>query len=51
MVRNGEITSGKTTVDRDSDLIVEKTLIVTYVMVPRGNIGEIKGTINFKTQL
>ena len=51
MKTNGEITYGKTTVDRDSDLIVEKTLIVTYVMVPRGNIGEIKGTINFKTQV
>ena len=51
MVRNGEITYGKTTVDPDSDLIVEKTLIVSYVIVPRGNIGEIKGTINFKTQV
>ncbi|WP_187477844.1 DUF2586 family protein [Amniculibacterium sp. G2-70] len=51
MMRNGEITYGKTTVDPESDLIVEKKLIVSYVIVPRGNIGEIKGTINFKTQI
>lgn len=51
MVRNGEISYGKTTVDPQSDLIVEKELIVSFVIVPRGNIGEIKGTINFKTQV
>ncbi|ROI02876.1 hypothetical protein EGH90_12335 [Kaistella haifensis] len=51
MVRNGEITYGKTSVDANSDLIVAKELIVSYVIVPRGNIGEIKGTINFKTQV
>lgn len=51
MVRNGEITYGKTFVDGDSDLIVAKELKVSYVIVPRGNIGEIKGTINFKTQV
>lgn len=51
MKRNGEITFGKTTVDPSSDLIIEKNLVITYVMVPRGNIGEIKGTINFKTQV
>ena len=51
MKRNGEITYGKTTVDPSSDLIIEKNLVITYVMVPRGNIGEIKGTINFKTQV
>ena len=51
MVANSEITYGKTTVDPESDLIIEKTLVVSFVMVPRGNIGEIKGTINFKTQV
>lgn len=51
MYRNGEITYGKATVDPESDLIVEKTLKVSYVIIPRGNIGEIRGTINFKTQV
>lgn len=51
MIRNGEISYGKTTVDPQSDLIVEKELLVSYVIIPRGNIGEIKGTINFKTQV
>lgn len=51
MVQNGEITYGKTAVDPDSDLIVAKELKVGYVIVPRGNIGEIKGTINFKIQV
>jgi len=51
MYRNGEITYGKTEVDPESDLIIKKQLIVNYVIVPRGNIGEIKGTINFKTQV
>lgn len=51
MVRNGEITYGKTTVEPESDLIIEKKLVLGYVIVPRGNIGEIKGTINFKIQV
>ncbi|MEI7487053.1 MAG: DUF2586 family protein [Chryseobacterium sp.] len=51
MVRNGEITYGKTTVDPESDLIIEKDLKVSYVIVPRGNIGQITGTINLKTQI
>ncbi len=51
MVRRGEITYGKTTIDKDSDLIVDKILNVGYKIVPRGNIGEINGTINLKTQV
>ncbi|BBQ08161.1 DUF2586 family protein [Elizabethkingia anophelis] len=51
MVRRGEITTGKTYVDPNSDLLVEKVLKVGYKIVPRGSIGEINGTINLKTQL
>lgn len=51
MIRNNEISYGKVTVDANSDLIVEKQLIISYVVIPRGNIGEIKGTINLKTQV
>lgn len=51
MVKNGEISYGKAYVDPESDLIVEKQLKISFVIVPRGNIGEIKGTINFKTQV
>lgn len=51
MVNRGEITYGKTTIDKDSDLIVGKFLNLGYKIVPRGNIGEINGTINLKTQV
>ncbi|WP_172918373.1 DUF2586 family protein [Capnocytophaga canis] len=50
MLTRGEISFGKTTIDKDSDLVVEKVLKVAYVIVPKGSIGEIKGTINLKTQ-
>ncbi|MCG8776518.1 hypothetical protein G1K67_13535, partial [Tenacibaculum finnmarkense] len=48
--QRSEITFGKTFVDKDSDLIVSKELKVSFVLVPKGAIGEIKGTINLKTQ-
>lgn len=51
MVARGEITYGKTYVDKDSDLIISKELKVSYVLIPKGCIGEIKGTINLKTQV
>lgn len=51
MVRRGEITYGKAIVDQESDLIVSKVLNVSFKIVPRGNIGEINGTINLKTQI
>ncbi|HAP94544.1 MAG TPA: hypothetical protein DCP54_02090, partial [Chryseobacterium sp.] len=51
MVKRGEITYGNTTVDPNSDLIVEKILKVSYVIVPKGSIGEISGFINLKTQI
>ena len=50
MIKRGEITYGKTIIDKESDLIVDKVLNVSFKIVPRGNIGEINGTINLKTQ-
>ncbi len=46
-----EISGGKTTVDPLSDLIVEKLLKMSFVLVPYGNIGAIQGTSNLKTNL
>lgn len=51
MDKRGEITYAKTTVDPNSDLIVAKKLGVSYVLVPKGTIGEISGFINLKTQV
>ncbi|WP_066435561.1 DUF2586 family protein [Chryseobacterium sp. CCH4-E10] len=51
MERAGEISGGKTYIDADSDVIVNKVLNVGYSIVPKGNIGEINGTINLKTKL
>lgn len=50
MLLRGEITYGKAYVDADSDLLVERVLRVNYKIVPKGVIGEIKGTINLKTR-
>lgn len=44
------ISSGKTTVDGDSDLLVEKVLNVGFSVIPAGCVNEIKGTINLKNQ-
>lgn len=51
MVNRKEITYGVTSVDPDSDLLVEKKLKVYYKIVPMGTIGEITGTINLKTSV
>ncbi|MGR3790675.1 DUF2586 family protein [Flavobacterium sp. TN-1] len=51
MIKEGNISYGKTIVDKSSDLLVQKTLIVSFVIVPKGTIGEIQGTINLKTQV
>ncbi len=51
MVARGEITYGKAYVDGDSDLLVEKVLRTSYVIIPKGCIGEIRGTINLKTKI
>ena len=48
----GEITSGKTTIDPNSNLLITpRVLNVSFVVVPTGCIDEIKGTINLKTNL
>ncbi|CAA0158531.1 DUF2586 family protein [Tenacibaculum maritimum] len=50
MIRRGEISYGKATVGKDSDLLIEKKLQVSYKIVPKGNIDEIAGIINLKTK-
>lgn len=44
------ISDGKTTVDGESDLLVEKVLNVEFAVIPTGCVNEIKGTINLKNQ-
>lgn len=51
MVRRKEISSGEMFVDPESDLITEKVLKTSYVIVPYGTIGEIRGTSNLKVSL
>ncbi len=48
MFAAGRISSGVTTVDKNSDLLVEKVLKVSFRVVPYGNIGAINGTINMR---
>ena len=50
MFARGEISFGKTKINPESDLLVEKILRVSYVIVPKGTINEIRGTINLKTR-
>lgn len=50
MVRAGELSFGKTTIDPNSDLLVAKELIVKFVIIPTGSLGELKGTINLKSR-
>lgn len=50
MKQNNEISFGKVTIDRDSDLLVKKLLNISFVIIPKGSVSEIKGTINLKTQ-
>ncbi|MEL3904449.1 MAG: DUF2586 family protein [Treponemataceae bacterium] len=47
---NEVISGGKTTVDAESDLLVEKVLNVEFAVIPTGCVNEIKGTINLKNQ-
>lgn len=42
------ISAGSTSVDPDSDLLVEKQLNVSFSVVPNGCINVIKGTLNLK---
>ncbi|MEG1199336.1 MAG: hypothetical protein RSD53_08095, partial [Algoriella sp.] len=51
MQNSNELSLGKTTIDPDSDLLVKKELIVNFVIVPMGTLGEITGTINIKNSL
>ena len=52
MAAEGLITAGKTTVDPNSDLLISpRELKVSFVLVPTGQIDEIKGTINLKTSI
>ena len=52
MAAEGKITAGKTTVDPNSDLLISpRELKVSFVLVPTGQIDEIKGTINLKTSI
>ena len=52
MISKGLITSGKTTVDPNSDLLIApRELKVSFVVVPTGQIDEIKGSINLKTSI
>ncbi len=50
MLARQEITYGKTTVDKNSDLLGEKVLKISFKLIPRGTINEIKGTINLKVK-
>ncbi|OWP76843.1 DUF2586 family protein [Flavobacterium oreochromis] len=45
-----EISSGKTKVDPDSDLIVAKELKVAFAVQPTGVLGYLNGTINLKAK-
>ena len=52
MAAEGLITAGKTTVDPNSDLLISpRELKVSFVLVPTGQIDDIKGTINLKTSI
>lgn len=52
MAAAGEITDGKTTVDATSNLLIApRELKVSFVVVPTGQIDEIKGVINLKTSI
>lgn len=52
MIAAGEITDGKTTVDKNSNLLIApRELKVSFVIVPTGQIDEIKGVINLKTSI
>lgn len=50
MTKATEISSGITTIDPDSDLLVEKELKVSFNLQPTGVIGFLNGTINLKAR-
>ncbi|NLN33886.1 MAG: hypothetical protein GX159_09885 [Flavobacteriaceae bacterium] len=51
MQNAAEISNGKTTIDPDSDIMVEKELIVGFNLQPTGVIGYLNGTINLKQRI
>lgn len=51
MIANLEITDGEAVTDPNSDLLVAKSLDISFKIVPYGNVGEIIGAINLKTSL
>lgn len=52
MIAKGQISDGKTTVDANSNLTISpRELNVSFVIVPMGQIDEIKGVINLKTSI
>jgi hypothetical protein len=51
MIARLEISDGETTVDPNSDIIVDKELKLSFVFIPYGTIATIKGTSNLKTLL
>jgi hypothetical protein len=50
MEKATEISSGKTTIDPDSDLLVAKELKVSFNVQPTGVLGFLNGTINLKAK-
>ena len=44
------ISDGKATTDPQSDLLIEKILVIQFAVVPTGCINEIVGTINLKNK-
>lgn len=50
MVKAVEISSGKTTIDPTSDLLVTKELKVAFNVQPTGVLGFLNGTINLKAR-
>lgn len=50
MKNASEISSGKTTVDPESDLMVAKELKVSFNLQPTGVLGYLNGTINLKAR-
>lgn len=50
MENASEISAGKTTVDPNSDLLIQKELKVTFNLQPTGVLGYLNGTINLKAR-
>lgn len=48
LAAKGRISGGKTWVDPDSDILIEKTVKVKFQVAPYGNINAITGTVNLQ---